>query len=423
MRAARAGVSMLGMLGMLAPAFLAAQETALPADSARAPLPDTAKWIAVAPRPRSTVVAVTLSFPAGSADDEDGRGGSAWLLAQTLQSMAMDAIGPTADISIHATRNRFHASLVCAPEDWERDLGTLVTVLTRRDVSDEHFEAVRTRLVNRMTFEAGAPVREFETEAARLYSAGETEWSRPPEGDLEGLQGLTVQDLDRFRRRALTSGRAVAAVVGPVEAGQATATVARILGSGASTGKVASAVAWLTGERQVEVRDITNTALAFAYPLPAGYSRTEAEFLASVLRENLVSDPPDPGVYSVVVRVVDAPTGPVLAVEATVFPEVGDRWERKIVEAVEHVRLTDPGDDVYFPWQHRRFRAAALGGDAAPEDLALRLSLDLMRDGRIRDLDAESHDLRPEGLVALARSLGDPRILIFGPDLDAQQDR
>ena len=72
----------------LAPFGVSGQET----DSAAAapvsePAPDTAVWIAVTPRPRSTVVAATVTFPAGSGNDPDGRGGTAWLLGRSLETV------------------------------------------------------------------------------------------------------------------------------------------------------------------------------------------------------------------------------------------------------------------------------------------------------------------------------------------------
>ena len=389
-----------------------------------APEPDTTRWIAVAPRPRSTVVAVTVVFPAGAAQDAAGRGGTAWMLAQTLQSMATDALGPLASARVTADRGRFRATLLATPSDWSSAVSTLATVLFRRDLRDDRFEEGRSRLLGRMAFEAGAPVREFEVEAARVYAAGEADWARPPDGDLEGLPALTVGDLQQYRRLHLLPEQAVVAVVGPVDEADAIRTAAGLFPGRRSAARASNrSAAWVTGDRLVLPRDITNASLAFAYPLPPGGSRTDAEFLAHVLEGKLNSDPPDPGVYRIQTRVEEAPAGPLLVVEAAVFPDVGVRWERQIAGAVREVALTEADEDVYFPWQQRRFRSHAMGRDAAPEERARRLAQDLLRAGTIRDLDADLSALTVRSLIATAQALGEPRILLFGPNLEADRDR
>lgn len=417
-------------LAVLLPMALGAQEVvdtaaavdSVPAVDRPAVSADTATWVAVSSRPRSTVVSVTLTYPAGARQDAEGKGGTAWLLARTMQTMAAAALGPTFRVTAETSRNRFSVNLLAEPDRWEDGLRTLHTVLSRRDVSEEVFQDARARLLNRMTFEAGAPVREFEAEAARLYGAGEIDWARRPSGSPESLAALTVRDLERFRSQHVGRGMAVAAVVGPVIPSAAVASVAEVLGSGpAGSPGSAPGRAWETGDRLPATRDITNTALAFAYPLPVDHPRTDAEFLAHVLREKLVSDPPDPGVYGVETRLVEAPSGPLLVIEAAVFPEVGSRWEQKILSAVRDTQFMNPDEDVFFPWQHRRFRSAALHGDAAPEDLGRRMTEDLLRSGRVRDLEVETRGLSARSLVTLANGLGEPRILVFGPDLTDRQ--
>jgi hypothetical protein len=63
-----------------------------------------------------------------------------------------------------------------------------------------------------------------------------------------------------------------------------------------------------------------------------------------------------------------------------------------------------------------------MGSDAAPEGLGRRLTADLLRDGAPRDLDRDIRALTAAGLVELANSLGEPRILYFGPDMGDDRD-
>jgi hypothetical protein len=424
-------LSTLGLTAMVVsvPGPLAGQEV----DSAAVeptpePAPDTAVWIAVAPRPRGTVVATTVTFPVGSDHDPTGRGGTAWLVGRTLEGMAQEALGEGAAASVQVLRGRVYATLLAPPTTWESDFQTFATVLMRRELAAGHFEAERSRLVGRLTFEAGAPVREFEVEAARLYASGEQDWARPPEGDLESLPAVTLDDLTQFRRRLLNADDVAVAVVGPVDPDAAVGVTSAIrdgrrrASASSSAERGASAVAWTTGDRLALPRDITNTSLAFAYPLPAGHDRTAAEFLAHVLQEKLNPVPPDPGVYRAETQVMDAPTGPLLVIEVAVFPEVGNRWEQQIATAIRETAGGDPYEDVFFPWQQRRFRSAAMQRDATPEGLSRRLTNDLLRGGSARDVDAEIRTLTAEGLVTLAATLGQPRVLFFGPDLGADRD-
>jgi hypothetical protein len=429
----RLALSTLGLalaaIALSLPVPLAGQEVdSATVEAPPAPPPDTAVWIAVAPRPRSTVVATTVTFPVGSGDDPNGLGGTAWLVGRTLEAMAQEALGEGAAAAVEVLRGQLHATLLAPPSSWESDFQTFATVLMRRELAADRFEAERAGLLSRLTFEAGAPVREFEVEAARLYASGEQDWARPPEGDLESLPAVTLDDLAQFRRRHLNADDVAVAVVGPVDPEAAvgvTSTIRdRSSSSSASSRRDAGAgVAWATGDRLALPRDITNTSLAVAYPLPAGHDRTTAEFLAHVLQEKLNPVPPDPGVYRAEVQVVDAPTGALLVIEAAVFPEVGDRWERQIATAVQETAGGDPYEDVYFPWQQRRFRSAAMQRDATPEGLSRRLASDLLRGGATRDVDADIRTLTAEGLVTLATTLGQPRVLFFGPDLGADQEQ
>ena len=116
------------------------------------------------------------------------------------------------------------------------------------------------------------------------------------------------------------------------------------------------------------------------------------------------------------VRVEETPAGAVLMVEASVFPESAERWEARILGAMEGLATQVTPDD-FFAWRRRRFRAARLVEEAAPEVEARRITADLLRDGRMRDLGVEIWSLRPEAVQAAARALGPPRIMLLGPDL------
>jgi hypothetical protein len=97
------------------------------------------------------------------------------------------------------------------------------------------------------------------------------------------------------------------------------------------------------------------------------------------------------------------------------MPEAAATWERRIMGAVD--RLERERDDAFFRMQRRRFRSAMLLREGVPEEAALRMALDLMRDGRVRALQEEVWEIGPEELADAVDSLEEPRILLMGPDL------
>jgi hypothetical protein len=138
--------------------------------------------------------------------------------------------------------------------------------------------------------------------------------------------------------------------------------------------------------------------------------------VAHLLKEELDPTPPDPDRYSVDVRIEEPPGGPVLVVEAAVFPEATARWEGRITAAVQRLAGAPIAAD-FFSWRRRRFRTARLLEEGAPEAEAARMTADQQRDGRVRDLGLEIWGLDAAALSAAARALGEPRIFILGPDL------
>ena len=137
--------------------------------------------------------------------------------------------------------------------------------------------------------------------------------------------------------------------------------------------------------------------------------------MAHQLAELLSPSLPDPGVFSVFVRIEDTPKGAVVVVEAAVMPEVSETWEKNILAAVD--RLEEETDEPFFRWQQRRFRSTVLLREGQPKEAALRAALDLARDGAIRSLTEELEAIGPHDLAAATSGLEAPRVLVIGPRL------
>jgi len=287
-------------------------------------------------------------------------------------------------------------------------------------VDPELVERHRAAMLDALAFESGSPYQEFEGVSATLLCEPGSPWARPPRGTPASLAALGAADLERYRADHLRRDTGAWAVVGPASTAISAppAAVAPI----APAAPLTPEVAWTTGDRMALARDVTSTWMAVAYPAPAALSRTHLELVAHLLEEELDPTPPNPDRYDVDVRIEETPRGPVLVVEASVIPEAAASWESRILGAVERMGSEAPAED-FFRWRRRRFRAERLLAESAPEAEARRITEDLLRDGRARDLGVEIWGLDPGALLGVARSLGPPRILVLGPDLGQDGSR
>ncbi len=384
---------------------------------AAAAAPATSAMVAVAPRSRGTVVATVVLVPGGSAADPDDAPGTAYLLAEALAASARRRVSPSAQVSVRVERDWTAYTLLAPPDGWRPSLGALANALFRAPLGKDVVASVRQGLLARFAFEEGAPVREFQRELYGVLSSTSDPWSGPPRGRSEVVRTLTPAALEAFRDSHYEAGASRVAVVGPVAPEDARPAVAA---AGLGTAPAPPVTprkgrAWDEGQRILLSREVTNSWLGVAFPASDEASRTALEMVAHRITEELNPTPPDPGIFSASSRVEDTPGGRVVLVEAAVTPESATRWERRIVDLVH--RMEDPIAPPFFVWQRRRFRSAELLAEAPPEAEALRMTLDLLREGAVRQLPDDIRSLDPRALADAAEDLGEPRILILGPDL------
>jgi hypothetical protein len=363
---------------------------------------------AVSPHPRGTVVAGALRVHAGSQDDPPGLEGTAWLLARVLAEQVNGALDPgRALFAASVERSTTVFTLLAEPGAWGAAWAAADSMLFRAALDPVLVERHRGALLAELAFEAGSPYREFEAGAAALLAEPGSAFARPPRGTSGSLAAVDAAGLEAYRSTFLLRAAAVQGLVGPLPA--------EPLPAPAPAG-AAEDVAWLSGDRVSMVRDVTNAWIEVAYPAPSRLPRTHLELLAHLLGEELDPTPPQADRYDVDVRIEEAPRGPVLVVEASVVPEAAAAWEARILGALDALTRSEIEED-FFRWRRRRFRAERLLEESAPEVEAARLTADLLRDGKTRDLGVEIWGLSPHDLHAAARSLGPPRIFVLGPDL------
>ncbi|HSW29134.1 MAG TPA: hypothetical protein VLH75_06500 [Longimicrobiales bacterium] len=365
---------------------------------------------AVSQHAHGTAVALALRISAGSQDDAPGLEGSAWLLARVLEDQVARALeSAPAVFSASVERATTVFTLVADPSAWEQAWSTADSVLLHEPLDPGLVERHRTALLETLAFEAGSPYREFEDVAAALLAEPGSPWGRPPRGTPASLAALGTIELEGYRARHLRGTAEAWAVVGPVQPDLRAA-------AAPAAPPLPADVAWVTGDRVVLARDVTSTWMAVAYPAPSDLPRTRLELVAHLLEEELDPTPPTPDRYSVEVRIEETRRGPVLLVEASLVPEAAAAWEARILDVVERMATESLAED-FFRWRRRRFRTERLLAESAPEAEARRMTADLLRDGRVRDLGVEIWGLEARTLTETARSLGPPRIFVLGPDL------
>lgn len=371
----------------------------------------------VAPRSRGTVVAAAVLLPAGSALDPADAPGTAYILAEVLASAARGRLPPASELAVRVERDWTAFTLLAPHDGWRSALSQLSSSLFGEPVSADALAAVGGEMARRFAFEEGAPVREFERELYGMLTSTAHPWARPPRGRAETAGAVGTGALEAFRRSHWDRGSARVGVVGPVEALEARAAVAAagLGGRPAPARPTDDRRAWSDGDRLLLERDVTNSWIGALFPAAPGTPRTLLEALAHRLTERLNPSTPDPGIFVADARVEDTPGGSVLVVEAAVFPESAQLWERRILDLVDD--LEEPADDGFFRWQRRRFRSERLLSESPPEAEALRVALDLLREGRVRDLSSEIWELTAAAVARAADDLGEPRVLVLGPDL------
>lgn len=408
----RAGV--VALLALLVIPGTGRGQAPVPADSAaERGLPG----VHVAPRGRGTAVATTVLLPAGSAADPVDAPGTAYTLAEVLAAEARRRLPPSTELEVRVERDWTAFTLLAPTGSWRSTLSVLASTLFQEPVSRDALGAVGEEMARRFAFEEGAPVREFQREVYGVLTSTSHPWARPPRGRAATVASLGIGALEAFRRSHWDRGAARVGVVGPVDPVEARATVAAAGLGGRPTParRGGGGRAWRDGDRLLLERDVTNSWIAVLLPAAPDTPRTLLEALAHRVTEQLNPITPDPGIFVADARVEDTPDGAVLMVEAAVFPESTLQWERRILSLVEG--LEAQADPAFFRWQRRRFRSARLLAESPPEAEALRIALDLLREGRVRDLPAEIWGLTAEAVAEAADDLGEPRILILGPDL------
>jgi hypothetical protein len=421
---------------------------------------DTVRWEI----PRGTMAAVGLHFHGGPERDPVGREGATWLVAQAMRAEIARRVGVAPDHVIARIEPGRTTLVAQVPSDQLDEAREVVRQVVFRDpIPRGTLETVRSRTLDQLRFQEGAPLLGFQTELARFLYGTDSPWTHSVLGNSESVAALDPADVPGLARMLFPEEDAHWAVVtaGGAEPPQAPVpspgadlpgdpdTVDALEGRpGAPPGTDTTAAAtqtpspqvsrwqpaWTTSDRLAVSREITNTWVAVAYPLDPGLTFAQRLFLSRALEFALEPQPPDPGLFDARVWIQEGPAGPLLILEAAVFPEDAIQWEARILDTVEGMAETPP-QGAFFSFLVRRYRTerALLASDPGEAAFALLEANHLRVSHRgpgapppasgspsgqeisYRSLLREVPDR--DGLADTARRLGPPRILVFGPDI------
>jgi len=417
-------------------------------------------------RHQETGVGLSVHLPAGGSSDPAGGEGTAFLFGRTVEAEGGRILASMGGrLQVDVGLEHMTVTMFVPAREWTSAWREVAGLLSATPLPEAAVRTSRDRLLDQLMFETGAPVRTFAIEWNRMrlggILAGGVDAGRPVRGTVQGVGSATPASLEDWRRRNIRWEDAVVAVVGPVsesDVRMGSGTVESVGGvvptlrpaspvtTGAGPAPADGAdregvdsplppapvrigvpaprlelppggarLAWNQRERRIIDQEVTSTWIGMAWPMPQGTPMVLRDFLAHVLSDALNPTPPDPGLYRADVRIERVGGTSLLVVEATVDPQATLEWEARILETLDGVaRAPTPG--AFLELARRRYRSARLLETADPAARARWIATRAAEEGRIPQVSPESWGLSREGLGALAGALGEPRILVFGPE-------
>lgn len=407
--------------------------------------PAWAEAMYVDTRPAAPLVGVAVAYPAGSGTDASGLPGVGRAAAEAVVIGIEERMGAgQAEGRAQVEPDRTLLTFLVRPER-VTELLDVVGSVTGSPLDEAWIRTSLERRAAVLRFEVDSPVLEADAERrALLYGEGDPR-VRPPGGILAVVEGaITPSEIDVARRALFGSGAHVAAVGAVIEeaaepmAGRLDAlpppvadTLETDRGDAPTPDSVPTPLPppsadpapplatvgppWATGDRRVVYREVTNSWITVAYPVPAGLPRIAVLYLADRMDRSLNAHPPDPGLFNASAEVAELPAGEAIVVRAAVLPEATRRFEARMLDLPRDLALER--DPTFFRFHRSRFRASRLIREAAPEVAAERMAVELLVLGAVLDLDDAVWSLDAATAADAAAALGDPRILVFGPDL------
>lgn len=373
--------------------------------------------IAIFSEPGTPVIATELLVVSGPLNEPEDRPGIAHLAARAVTEPirpVLDSLG--AHLALEVQKDALSFTLIAAPDVWEEATRVLMIALFRDPptsaVVQRERVAVRAELVARQTNPADAMARE----ADRAFFGASHPWGRPSVGTVRSLERLTLSDVDDFLRDHVTSDRALATVVGPVDPERVRAHLdGFMLGRGRLSVDVPR-TAPAPRPVRVDYNSIT-TWISISYPFDPGADEEALRLLAHLVLESLTSGPERHLVFNASATLVPRVGGGELRFQVVTPPAAADRLSARIAETLRQLARGAMHEDVWET-RLRRYRGERLQELSSPEARAREAARTLLTSSGERWLLPALDVLPQERLSEAVRSLGEPVTVFLGPSLD-----
>jgi predicted Zn-dependent peptidase len=373
--------------------------------------------IVVFPEAGTPVIATEILVVAGPANEPQDRPGIAHLAARSvirpIEPM-LDSLG--ARVSVEVEKDAISFTLISAPDVWEEASRLLMVALFRDPPSGPAVQAERAAIRAELVARQANPADAVAREADRAFFGRGHPWGRPTVGTVASLDRLSFGDVADFLTGYLTSDRALAVVVGPVER---QAAIRHLESFMVGRGRLPlEAPPTLPEPRPVRVdyNSIT-TWVSASFPFGPAADEEALRLLAHLLVESLTTGAERHLVYNASAVVVPRAGGGELRLQAVTPPRSADRMAGLITETLRGLGSGTIHDDV---WEThlRRYRGERLQSLSSPEARAHEVARRLLASEGQRWLLPELATLTQERLVDAIRALGTPALVFLGPSLD-----
>lgn len=388
----------------------------------RASTSEELKRIRVVPEPGAPVVAATILIALDVSAEPASRAGLANLAARAIVAPArpgLDSMSVRLEVDVRKDAVSF--TLVSAPDAWQDALRTLLVALFRDAPRGSAVTAERDAIVSNLRARATNPADAVERLIDRAVFGEEHPWGRPVTGTLETVEALGIEEVDDFLREHFTSERAVATVIGPVDAEPALIILEPFVGEGRLVVDLESPDPSRTPLHE-EYNSIT-TWISTSYRFPGTGDIDALRMAAGLIADRMAFGPRSRAVYNTRSDVLRYADGGELRFELVVPPEETDRWARQLQTTV-----SDLGNQTFtraeFARLERNHRGERLLALLPPERRVQEHARAIMLSHANGSL---SNDLVPgpvtaERLTEAVRALSPPVEVRLGPVLDEGAD-
>lgn len=243
------------------------------------------------------IVAIDMIFRGGASLDPVDRQGATYLMTGMLEEGTgdLDATAFAEQAQSLAARFGFDAgrdTVSVSAQMLRENLAPSVDLL-RRALSEPRFDD---DALQRVKAQVASIIRSDETDPDAIASArframafGDHPYGRPLEGTLDSLEGLTADDLEAARRRALVTGQVYIGVVGDITAAELGPLLDTLLGALPVTGPAQPAATEMLPVAGIEIIDFP-TPQSVAVFGHGGIARDDPDYLTAYVMNHILGD-------------------------------------------------------------------------------------------------------------------------------------